>query len=117
MNGSQGQPGAIVGAVEWIQGVLLGPVATSLAVIAVAAVGMMMLSGRVPVRRGATVILGCFIVFGASSIAKGMVAMSGSTAGDARTPYDRPVGQSELSTLTAPPKPAEDPYAGAAFRR
>lgn len=50
--------GVIVSAVDWVQGTLLGAVATSLAVIAVGATGLGMLTGRIDWRRGATVILG-----------------------------------------------------------
>ncbi len=64
--------GVIVSAVDWVQGTLLGAVATSLAVIAVGATGLGMLSGRIDWRRGATVILGCFIVFGAAAIVAGI---------------------------------------------
>lgn len=64
--------GVIVGAVHWLQGTLLGTVATVAAVIAVAVVGMMMLTGRINWRYGATVILGCFILFGAASIVAGI---------------------------------------------
>lgn len=64
--------GPIVGAINWIQGTLLGTVATVVAVIAVALVGMMMLTGRMNWRYGATVILGCFILFGAASIVAGI---------------------------------------------
>jgi type IV secretion system protein VirB2 len=64
--------GAIVGAVQWIQGTLLGTVATVVAVVAVAAVGFLMLTGRLNWRYGATVILGCFVLFGASSIVAGI---------------------------------------------
>lgn len=64
--------GAIVGAVNWLQGTLLGTVATVVAVIAVASVGFLMLSGRMNWRYGATVILGCFILFGATSIVAGI---------------------------------------------
>ena len=64
--------GALVSAVSWLQGTLLGTVATVAAVIAVAAVGFMMLTGRINWRYGATVILGCFILFGASSIVAGI---------------------------------------------
>lgn len=64
--------GPIVGALLWLQGTLLGTVATVVAVIAVAVVGMMMLSGRLNWRYGATVILGCFILFGAASIVGGI---------------------------------------------
>lgn len=64
--------GVIVSAVNWLQGTLLGTVATVVAVIAVAAVGFMMLTGRVNWRYGAVVILGCFILFGAASIVAGI---------------------------------------------
>ena len=64
--------GPIVGAVNWLQGTLLGNVATAVAVIAVAAVGFLMLTGRINWRYGATVILGCFILFGAASIVAGI---------------------------------------------
>jgi len=62
----------ILTAVTWLQGTLLGNVATAVAVIAVAATGLMMLTGRIDWRRGATVILGCFIVFGAAAIVAGI---------------------------------------------
>ena len=39
-------------ALEWIQGTLLGNVATTAAVIAVAVVGFLMLTGRIEWRRG-----------------------------------------------------------------
>ena len=70
--------GAIVGAVHWIQGTLLGTVATVVAVISVAAVGFLMLTGRMNWRYGATVILGCFILFGATSIVAGIQAAANS---------------------------------------
>jgi type IV secretion system protein VirB2 len=64
--------GVIVAAVNWLQGTLMGTVATVVAVIAVAAVGFMMLTGRLNWRYGATVILGCFILFGAGAIVAGI---------------------------------------------
>lgn len=64
--------GVFVSAVQWLQGTLLGTVATVVAVIAVATVGFMMLTGRINWRYGATVILGCFILFGAASIVAGI---------------------------------------------
>lgn len=64
--------GVIVSAVRWLEGTLLGTIATVVAVIAVAAVGLMMLTGRINWRYGATVILGCFILFGAASIVAGI---------------------------------------------
>lgn len=64
--------GALVSAVRWLEGTLLGTIATVVAVIAVASVGFLMLTGRINWRYGATVILGCFILFGAASIVAGI---------------------------------------------
>jgi type IV secretion system protein VirB2 len=64
--------GPIVAALGWLQGTLMGNVATAVAVMAVAAVGFMMLTGRMNWRFGATVIIGCFILFGAGAIVTGI---------------------------------------------
>lgn len=69
--------GPIVAALGWLQGTLLGNVATAIAVMAVAAVGFMMLTGRMNWRFGATVIIGCFIIFGAASIVAGIQGAAG----------------------------------------
>lgn len=62
----------IVNAMRWMQGTLLGTVATVVAVIAIASVGFLMLTGRINWRHGGVVILGCFILFGAASIVAGI---------------------------------------------
>ena len=67
----------LIAALDWVQGTLLGNLATTAAVIAVAAVGFMMLTGRMDWRRGLTVIVGCFILFGAASIVAGIRAAAG----------------------------------------
>lgn len=69
--------GPIVAALGWLQGTLLGNVATAVAVMAVAAVGFMMLTGRMNWRFGATVIIGCFILFGAGAIVSGIQSAAG----------------------------------------
>lgn len=69
--------GPIVRAVSWLQGTLLGTVATIVAVIAVASVGLMMLTGRMNWRYGVTVIVGCFILFGAATIVGGIQSAAG----------------------------------------
>ena len=77
---AQGGPAGsspINNAVSWMQDTLLGSVATAVAVMAVAAVGFMMLTGRMNWRFGATVILGCFIIFGAATIVGGIQTASG----------------------------------------
>jgi len=67
----------LVAALEWLQGTLLGNVATAAAVIAVAVVGFMMLTGRIEWRRGLTVVIGCFIIFGAVAIVSGIRSLAG----------------------------------------
>ena len=74
--------GPIVGALSWLQGTLLGTVATIAAVIAVASVGFLMLTGRINWRYGATVILGCFVLFGAASIVGGIRSASTADPGN-----------------------------------
>ena len=64
--------GPIVYALSCLQGTLLGNVATAVAVMAGAAVGFMMLTGRLNWRFGATVIIGVFILFGSASIVAGI---------------------------------------------
>jgi len=76
MNNPAGS-GPIIAALGWVQGTLLGNVATAVAVIAVAMVGFMMLTGRINWRMGATVVLGCFILFGATTIVGGIQAAAG----------------------------------------
>jgi len=72
MTGDPAGSGPIVAALGWLQNTLLGNVATAVAVMAVAAVGFMMLTGRLNWRFGATVIIGCFILFGAGAIVSGI---------------------------------------------
>lgn len=72
--------GVIVSAVQWLEGTLLGTIATVVAVIAVASVGLLMLTGRINWRYGATVIVGCFILFGAASIVGGIRQTATQTA-------------------------------------
>lgn len=69
--------GPINSAFGWMQQTMLGTVATTIAVMAVAAVGFMMLTGRVNWRFGATVIVGVFIIFGAGAIVAGIQGAAG----------------------------------------
>lgn len=109
--------GAIAAAAQWLQSTLLGTVATTVAVIAVATVGLMMLSGRIDLRRGASVVLGCFILFGASSIASGIRSVADSAPVPAEPAYRvEPWLPPPPPPPPARPAPAapSDPYAGAA---
>jgi type IV secretion system protein VirB2 len=69
--------GPILAALAWVQGTLLGNVATAVGVIAIAMIGFMMLTGRMNWRVGATVVLGCFVLFGATTIVAGIRSVAG----------------------------------------
>lgn len=107
-------PGSpVADSVMWVQQAALGSTATLVAVIAVAAVGIAMLSGRLELRRGIAVVIGCFILFEASSIA---AALSGLASSDRSVVRQTGADAGQLSDrLQSPPSPstAYDPYAGA----
>ena len=114
------QPGdssALVAAISWVQQALCGSVATTVAVLAIAGIGFSMLAGRIAFRRGASIILGCFLIFGAASIANGIIAATHgdpapSTAAAAPPPPSYPPASAKPPN--GPGSPGYDPYAGAA---
>lgn len=104
--------------VHWMQELLLGTAATVVAVIAVASIGLLMLTGRIDWRRGATVITGCFVVFGAPVIAAGIHAATSEE--EVYAPPGPPVRTALPPLLPHPPgvpSPPIDPYAGASPAR
>ncbi|WP_298465668.1 TrbC/VirB2 family protein [uncultured Erythrobacter sp.] len=103
----------VASSIEWINGVLFGQIAIGLCVLAVAFVGALMLSGRLPLRGGIRVVLGCFVLLGAPVIAAGFMGAfkdrSWAVAAVPTAPTQSPRGDIE---------PAEyDPYAGASLRQ
>lgn len=99
---------ALVAAVNWIESLLLGTIATSVAVVCVAWIGYGAITGRFPVRRALTVIVGCFILFGARDIAGALFGLivqrdgSAPTTGQPDSPLDLPP--------RALPRPAPNPF-------
>lgn len=67
----------LLAALNWVQGTLLGNLATTAAVIAVALIGYLMLAGRFDWRRGLVVLVGIFVIFGAVSIVAGIRSLAG----------------------------------------
>lgn len=111
-----GGANAFLEAARWLQGILTGSLAISVAVIAVASIGFMMLKGRIGIRRSVTILTGCFILFGASTIVAGLKDLARPTAMVAQP--TAPMRRSPLLERPAPLDSAEaDPYAGAALRR
>lgn len=97
-------PGAspvLPAATDWVGAVLLGDVATSLSVIAVAFVGLMLLTGRLAVREGLRVAIGCFVLLGAPSIAMGLRTAADGAATSAGSPMV--VNSAEPAELTPAP--------------
>jgi type IV secretory pathway VirB2 component (pilin) len=107
----------LVVAAQWLQATMLGTVATAIAVIAVTGVGVLMLTGRLDWRRGATVVFGCFVLFGAASMAAGIRGgLSGEEIATRSSPLP-PVPVIIVRPVTPKPLPGFDPYAGAAPAR
>ena len=67
----------LLAALNWVQGTLLGNLATTAAVIAVAIIGYLMLTGRFEWRRGLVVLVGIFVIFGAGTIVAGIRSLAG----------------------------------------
>jgi type IV secretory pathway VirB2 component (pilin) len=107
---------AFISAVGWLERTLLGTVAIDVAIIAVASIGFLMLTGRIDLRRAAHVVFGCFIIFGASNIAHEIVSvLSGSgSASEAAHPPPQPPALPQLPDNLKANATRYDPYAGAA---
>ena len=108
---AQSDTGSLTGAVDWMTGTMPGNVATGLCVVAIAVVGLMMLSGRLALREGGRVVLGCFVLFGAPALAVALRDLA--DGGAAVTPV-------EAAAPALPPRPplatsTYDPYAGASL--
>jgi len=95
--------------VEWINAVLFGQIALGLCVLAVAFVGAQMLTGRLALRQGIRVVLGCFILLGAPVIA---AAFMWSTGGESE-PLPSPPSSEEFPAREDLPPANRDPYSGA----
>lgn len=104
--------GTILAAVGWIEGTLLGTLATIIAILAVAGIGLLMLQGRFALRQGARVLLGCFILFGAGSIAAGIRSLADDTFGPQILTAE-PAAPPPIPLPTPDEAPVYDPYAGA----
>lgn len=61
---------------EWLEELLRGRLVTTLAILAVAFVGYQMISGRMSLKAALRVALGCFILFGSSAIAQGLIGVA-----------------------------------------
>jgi type IV secretion system protein VirB2 len=105
----------MVESARWIEGVMLGEIALGVCVIAVAFIGALMLTGRLPMREGGRIIVGCFVMLGAPVIAAGFVG-GGSGVIEVSSPSPSVVAPIESPRPDLPPANF-DPYAGASLRQ
>ena len=93
---------------DWLRDALLGTFSTSLAIIAVGFVGLRMVTGHMSPVLVIRVLAGCFVLFGAPTIASGLIA----AAKDGyHTHAPDPLESPKPPSL---PRPDQvDPYAGA----
>lgn len=108
-------PPVLAGSSTWVEGVLLGEGAVALCSIAVALVGVLMLSGRLPIIGSARVVLGCFVLLGAPVLAGVLLDATGESTA-------KPVANRVIERFVNAPRqelPAtdNDPYAGASLGR
>ncbi len=99
---------SLIASAAWIERFLTGQAALALATIAVALLGLTVMAGQLPIRRGIEVTIGIFLIFGAPIVARGL------TGTKLRQTDTHPATPSGMIVHTTPPSPsAYDPYAGA----
>lgn len=109
MTDSMGESSAIVAAAAWSRDLVTGSLGGAIAILAIAWLGYAALQGRLPVREGLRIVIGCFILFGAPLIAEAFTALAHGVTG-ARQVYAAP----SPAQISLPAKPPQfDPYAGA----
>ncbi len=100
---------------RWVLELLTGPAATIVAVIAVAMVGFALLQGRIDLNRGASVIIGIFVVFGAPAIASALLALTQLSAPPMAAVAATPIIPVRVGLPAGSHQSVYDPYAGAAL--
>lgn len=99
---------------NWLVSLMTGSLALGLCVLAIAVIGLLMLGGRLPVRDGLRVVLGCFVLLGAPAIAAAFMTAGQETSQGPGSPD--PPRQLADPREDLPPS-AFDPYAGASLRQ
>lgn len=105
-------------AVQWVEALLLGRVATAIAAISIAFIGYNMMAGRLAAKDALRIIAGCFILFGSPLIARGLIeaAQGSNEAAPPAFADDSP----PLPTPRIPPDRSAnpfDPYSSGRSRR
>jgi type IV secretory pathway VirB2 component (pilin) len=103
----------MVESARWIEGVMLGEIALGMCIIAVAFVGTLMLTGRLPLRNGMRIAMGCFVLLGAPVIAAGLFELGGTSL---PTSVFSPQTSNQLLPRSELPNASYNPYAQASVR-
>lgn len=82
---------SLANALAWVEATLHGAAATAVAVLAIAGIGLWMMWGYVDWRRGARVVIGCFILFSAPVIADAILNISGPDLASSEPAAELPV--------------------------
>ncbi len=98
---------------DWIQDLLFGNLAIGMCVLAVAFVGLLALTGRLPLRHVGRVILGCFVLLGAPVITAGLMA---GVQNETDAPPEIPVPEPAERPRQDLPPAGYDPYSRASVR-
>jgi len=98
---------------DWLAQLLTGSLVIALCVVAVAFIGLMLMTGHLSWRQSLRVMLGCFVLLGAPAIS---LALQGAVNRAARQePVSEPPSPPTQTQSPLPPS-NYDPYAGASFR-
>jgi type IV secretion system protein VirB2 len=111
---------SVIGAAaEWVMSDASGPAVNAILTIAVAAFAVSMLFGRLAIRQGFRLVLGCFILTASAEIAQSVTGWVSESEFDTGSSPTAPVGASALAPLGPEPHTQTqsgnpfDPYAGA----
>lgn len=109
--------GSVAGnAGDWLGELLGGELASALCIVAIAMLGMLMLGGRLPLRTGLKIVMGCFLLLGASLVAGGLQDVSRNIGGGSLELERGPVVV-EAEAEDPLPSANYNPYARASVRR
>ena len=105
--------GSLSAASQWAIELVSGQLVTTIAVIAVAILGYEMLSGQISFKSALRVLLGCFILLGSATIARGFMDASRGNIGEPvhAAPYvSAPVPAPAYPPPSAPARTTGNPF-------
>lgn len=95
--------------VDWIADLMVGSIAAATATIAIAVIGLLLFDGRLRWRQAMRAVLGCFLIFGAPAISRGITSFS-----EPSVRSSSPMAPHMELPAPLPRAPEQyDPYAGA----